>query len=186
MRAPVMPNGCPRAIAPPWTLSREWSMPSSRELATTWTANASFSSTRSMSPMPSPARASACRVASTGPMPMSSGESALTPVDTIRASGSRPSSRARPSLITTRAAAPSFSGHALPAVTVPSLRNTGWSPATPSRVTPLRGESSRSTTVPSRRAYGVMSREKNPEARAASARFWLRTAHSSCSAREIP
>ena len=40
-----------------------------------------------------PARASARRVASTGPSPMISGDSAETPVETIRASGVRPSSR---------------------------------------------------------------------------------------------
>ena len=63
---------------------------------------------------------------------MISGESPDTPVDTIRASGVSPSSRARTSLITTTPEAPSFSGQQLPAVTVPSSRNTGFSPDTPS------------------------------------------------------
>ena len=96
-----------------------------------------------------PTRRSACRVASTGPRPMISGDSALTPVATIRASGVIPSSRALRSLITTTAAAPSLSGQQLPAVTVPSGRNTGLSAPTASSVTPGRGPSSRSTVVPS-------------------------------------
>ena len=67
----------------------------------------------------------------------------------MRASGVRPSSAALVSLMTTTAAAPSLSGQQLPAVTVPSGRKTGLSPATPSSVTPARGPSSRLTTVPS-------------------------------------
>ncbi len=58
---------------------------------------------------------------------MISGLSALTPVATIRASGVRPSSAARWSLMITTAAAPSFSGQQLPAVTVPSGRKAGFS-----------------------------------------------------------
>jgi hypothetical protein len=56
---------------------------------------------------------------------MISGDSALTPVDTMRASGVRPSSLALASDVTTRAAAPSLSAQQLPAVTTPSGRNTG-------------------------------------------------------------
>ena len=80
-----------------------------------------------MSPIDMPALASALRVASIGPSPMISGDSPLTPVATMRASGFRPSSCAFVSLVITTAAAPSFSGHALPAVTVPFGRNTGFS-----------------------------------------------------------
>ena len=54
---------------------------------------------------------------------MISGFSALTPLDTTRASGVVPSSFAFVSLMTTTAAAPSFSGHALPAVTFISPAN---------------------------------------------------------------
>ena len=74
-----------------------------------------------------PARCSACLEASIGPRPMISGERPLTPVDTIRASGVRPSSLALVSLVITTAAAPSLRGQALPAVTVPLGRNTGLS-----------------------------------------------------------
>ena len=45
----------------------------------------------------------------------------------MRASGVRPSCLAFVSLMTITAAAPSFSGQALPAVIVPSGRNTGFS-----------------------------------------------------------
>ena len=64
-----------------------------------------------------PARLSACFDASTGPRPMISGDRPLTPVETIRASGVMPSSRALVSLMMTTAAAPSLSGQQLPAVT---------------------------------------------------------------------
>ena len=60
----------------------------------------------------------------------------------MRASGVMPSSFALVSLITTTAAAPSLSGHALPAVTSPSGRNTGLSVASFSTVVPARGPSS--------------------------------------------
>ena len=55
------------------------------------------------------------------------GDSADTPVETMRANGVTPSSAARVSLMMTSAAAPSFSGQQLPAVMRPSGRNTGLS-----------------------------------------------------------
>ena len=67
---------------------------------------------------------------------MISGFRPVTPDATMRASGVMPSSRARVSLITMTAAAPSFSGQALPAVTSPSGRNTGFSCASFSTVVP--------------------------------------------------
>ena len=79
-----------------------------------------------------PALASAFFDASTGPRPMISGDSALRPVETIRASGWMPSSAAFVSLMITTAAAPSLSGQQLPAVTRPSGRNTGLSADTAS------------------------------------------------------
>ena len=50
----------------------------------------------------------------------------MTPDATMRASGVMPSCLALVSLITITAAAPSLSGQALPAVIVPSGRNTGF------------------------------------------------------------
>src|SRR5215211_2826641 len=67
-----------------------------------------------------PALVKARRLASTGPSPMISGLRALTPVAKMRASGVKPSSAARRSLMITTAAAPSFKGQQFPAVTVPS------------------------------------------------------------------
>ena len=79
MRAPVMPNGWPSAIAPPDTLSLSSSMPSSRAEPSTCTANASLISTRSMSEIFLPALASAFLIASIGPRPMISGDRPDTP-----------------------------------------------------------------------------------------------------------
>ena len=86
----------------------------------------------------------------------------------------------------TTAAAPSLSGQQLPAVTVPSGRNAGFSPPTPSSVTPGRGPSSRVMIVPSGSVIGVISRSKKPAAIACSARFCDRTPNASCSARLMP
>jgi hypothetical protein len=38
LNTPVMPNGWPRAISPPWTFTRSGSMPKARWLTMTWTA----------------------------------------------------------------------------------------------------------------------------------------------------
>src|SRR5450756_572638 len=152
----------------------------------TCAAKASLISARSMSPIAIPARRSACCDACTGPSPMISGDSALTPVETMRASGARPSCAALTSLITTSAAAPSFSGQQFPAVTVPCSRNTGLSVDIFSSVVPGLGPSSADTTSPDGRVTGVISRCQNPLARAFSARFCDLTPNSSCSAREMP
>ena len=101
-------------------------------------------------------------MASTGPRPMISGLRPVTPLATMRANGVMPSALALVSLITMTAAAPSLSGQALPAVTVPPSRKTGLRLARPSRVVPARGPSSLVTTVPSARVTGMISRSKKP------------------------
>ena len=63
----------------------------------------------------------------------------------MRARGSIPSSLARSADMTTTAAAPSFSGHALPAVTLPPGLNAGSSDCSFSSVEERRGPSSAST-----------------------------------------
>ena len=88
---------------------------------------------------------------------MISGLRAVTPDETMRASGSMPSSAALASLMTITAAAPSLSGQALPAVTSPSGRNTGFSSASFSTVVPARGPSSLLTTAPDGVVMGVIS-----------------------------
>ena len=164
IRAPVIPKGCPTAIDPPWGLSFSKSTPSSRAEGITWAAKASLISTMSMSSIVMPAWSSACFEASMGPSPMISGFSADTPVATIRADGSIPSSSAFVSLITTTAAAPSFSGQALPAVTRPSGRKTGWSSAIFSRSLLGRGESSSDMVPPFGSSTGVISFSQKPSA----------------------
>ena len=92
-----------------------------------------------------PACSSTALIAGIGPRPMISGRIAATEDAMIRARGFRPSSRALSSDITSIAAAPSLSGHALPAVTEPSGLKTGLSSASFSTVVPGRGPSSRVT-----------------------------------------
>ena len=151
----------------------------------TCAANASLISKMSMSSMVILARLSACLDASIGPRPMNSGSSADRPVEITRASGLMPSSLAFRCDITTTAAAPSLSGHAFPAVTVPSSRNTGFSAASPSIVVPGRGPSSLVNISPLGRGTGMISRSKNPLSRAATAAPWLFTAKRSWSSRLI-
>src|SRR6266852_4067623 len=85
-------------------------------------------------------------------------------VATIRAFGVIPRSLARERLMTSTAAAPSFSGQEFPAVTCPSGRNAGRSWASPSSVVAGCGQSSSATRVPSGRTIDVISSSKNPDA----------------------
>ena len=85
--------------------------------------------------------------------------------------------------MTMTAAAPSLSGQALPAVTVPPSRNTGFRLDRPSSVVPGRGPSSLVTTVPSGRVTGMISRSKNPFSWDSTARVCERSANSSISSR---
>src|SRR3954453_13917998 len=77
MRAPVMPNGWPRAIAPPCGFSFSRGIPHSSMIGITCAANASFSSTTSTSSMALPARPSTFLIAPIGATPMISGSSPL-------------------------------------------------------------------------------------------------------------
>jgi hypothetical protein len=93
--------------------------------------------------------------------------------------------------VTTATAAPSFWPLALPAVTVASgssLPMMGRSSASVSTLESGRMCSSRSTTVSLFRpltVIGTISSANFPDSAAAAARWWLRTAYSSCSSREI-
>ena len=74
-------------------------------------------------------------MAGTGPVPITAGSTPTTAVATIRTSGLRPSALAFSSDMTSSAAAPSFSGELLPAVTVPMPgMNAGLSAARLSRL----------------------------------------------------
>ena len=117
---------------------------------------------------------------------MISGSRAVTPVERMRASGRRPSSFARVSLITTTAAAPSFRGQELPAVTRPLSRNAGWRVASTSIVVPGRGPSSLAKVSPLGRGMGMISRSKKPSSRALTAAACDLTANRSISSRVTP
>ena len=178
----------------PLTLVRSKSAsvkPHSRVTASTWLANASLSSIRSMSESLRSACASAFAVAGTGPMPIVRGGTPATPHDTSRASGRSPSSAAFSGVVTIATAAPSFWPLALPAVTVASgssLPMIGRSVASFSTFASGRMCSSRSTTVSPLRPLivtGTSSSANRPASTAAAARWWLRTAYSSCSSRGI-
>ncbi len=173
-------------MAPPFTFSLSHSMPRWRAEGITWAAKASLISTRSMSSIVMPARLRVWRMASTGPRPMISGLSPVTPLATMRASGVIPSWAALVSLMTTTAAAPSFRGQALPAVMVPPSRNTGFSCESPSSVVLGRGPSSLVTTVPSESVTGMISRSKKPLFSERTDRVCDSRANSSCSSRLTP
>ena len=111
---------------------------------------------------------------------MISGRMAATEEAMMRAFGSTPSASAFSSDITSTAAAPSLSGHELPAVTVPfSGSKAGLSSASFSSVVPGRGPSSRVTSP-----TATISASKWPLSRAATARSCDVLAHSSCASRE--
>ena len=78
---------------------------------------------------------------------MIAGSTPAVAQETIRASGVRPRAVASSALIRTSAAAPSLMPEALPAVTVPSFENAGFSLASPSSVVPARIYSSASTAM---------------------------------------
>mmetsp|Transcript_4605 Transcript_4605/g.15448 ORF Transcript_4605/g.15448 Transcript_4605/m.15448 type:complete len:210 (+) Transcript_4605:41-670(+) len=181
MRAPEAPRGCPRAMAPPFTLKRSRSTPSSFSTESTCPAKASFTSTRSTSPRRTPAASSRPRAAGTGPMPMTVGSHPTRCQPTTRARGASPRRATASSSASTRLAAPSQMPEALPAVTTPSLRNTGLSLPRPSAVVAGRGCSSTATssTSPRRRPgtdTGATSALNTPASCAAPHACWLRAA----------
>ena len=107
----------------------------------------------------------------------------------MTASGSRPCAAAQSSDASTRAAAPSFTPGAFPAVVAPSFEKTGGSAARRSADVSRRGPSSVSTMVSPRRPWivtGTISSASRPASIAAIARSWLRSAHASCWARVMP
>ena len=94
-RAPVAPTGWPSAIAPPLGFTRAMSGFSSRSHASTTDANASLISITSRSSIVRPVRSSRRRVASIGPVSISTGSTPTRHWSTMRARGFSPSSRAR-------------------------------------------------------------------------------------------
>src|SRR6266516_2210171 len=148
-RAPDMPSGCPSAIAPPLGLTCPASSgnPSCRSTASDWAAKASLSSITAKSPILSFWRSISLRVAGTGPMPMIRGGTPAEAAPSTRARGLSPWRLTAASDAMIIAAAPSLTPEALPAVTVPGLRNGVLSFARPSSVVSGRGCSSLSTMI---------------------------------------
>ncbi len=117
-------------------------------------------------------------MASTGPIPIISGEQPETEVLSILARGFKPCSDANSSEQTRTNAAPSVSGDAVPAVTVPLASNASRSPARPSAlVSGLMHPSA--STVPSMVSIGMISPDRFPDSLADDARDWLSIANSS-------
>src|SRR2546426_1218704 len=182
-RAPDAPIGCPRAIAPPLTLTLAGSQPRSLFTAQACAAKASLASTRSRSSAFQPPFLSAAREDGIGPVPMIAGSTPACDQETMRASTLRPSLAAWLAFISTTAAAPSLMPEALAAVTVPSFSKAGLSLETVSSVVPCRGNSSASTTMSPLAVLmviAVISSLNLPLFWAASALFWDATANSSC------
>mmetsp|Transcript_17007 Transcript_17007/g.37140 ORF Transcript_17007/g.37140 Transcript_17007/m.37140 type:complete len:203 (+) Transcript_17007:236-844(+) len=127
MRAPDAPRGCPRAMAPPLTLTFSRSRPNSRSQEMYWAAKASLISIRSMSARVRPAALRALRMASTGPMPIMVGSQPTRAQEITCARGFSPSDLHASSEATTRLAAPSQMPLADPAVTAPPSLNTVFS-----------------------------------------------------------
>ena len=127
LRAPLMPSGWPRAMAPPlaFTCSASSGSPRSRVTARAWAAKASFSSITSMSDSFRPAFSSTLRVAGAGPKPMMRGGTPAVALATTRARGVSPCRRAIASSARMMEQAPSFTPEALPAVTDPPSRRKG-------------------------------------------------------------
>ena len=128
-RAPLMPSGCPSAMAPPLTLTRSSSRPSSRQTATLCEANASLSSTRSSS------LDTDTRAREKAPHGRNGADPHHARVDSRHGragercrAARRRATAARSSVAITSAAAPSLMPLALPAVTVPPSRNAGLQP----------------------------------------------------------
>ena len=107
-----------------------------------------------------PARSSTFWIAPIGATPMYSGSIAAVADVITRARGFSPSSAALSADITSTAAAPSLSGHELPAVTLPPSLKAGSSWDSFSSVELARGPSSLAIVVPSGSVTGTISRSK--------------------------
>ena len=121
---------------------------------------------------------------------MYAGSTPAAPVETTRASGSRPSCRAPSSVVTTRQAAPSLICEELPAVTVPPSRKTGRSLASFSKLVSGRGPSSEWIVTGGPFGWGAstvtISSSKRPASVAATARRCDSSAKASWSSRDTP
>ena len=180
MRVPLAASGWPMAMAPPSTLVRSRSRPSSRSTARYWAENASLTSIRSIWSSVMPALASALRAAGAGPMPMYFGSTPATRPRHQAADRLEPGFAAA-SLAITTAAAPSQMPEAFPAVTTPSFLKYGGSLASASTVVSGRMCSSAAQARPAwSSGSGPGPARPRPRTRptshASRARCWLRRA----------
>ena len=113
--APVAPNGCPIAIAPPLTFTLAGSTFSSVIKRITTAAKASLTSNRSISSMLKPALAKALRAAGAGPVSMMVGSAPTNAVASTLARGFKPCSLTAFSEASNTTAAPSTIPDELPA-----------------------------------------------------------------------
>ncbi len=131
-------------------------------------------------------------MASVGARPVRTGSTPTEPHPRMRASGVRPCAAAYSSLVSTTAAAPSFSPAALPAVTVPPSSSgcSRGSAASRSIDVSARGCSSVSKTrvppLPSGTSTGTICSLNQPSAIDCDARWCECSAHSSDAARLMP
>ncbi|RUP44808.1 hypothetical protein BC936DRAFT_148982 [Jimgerdemannia flammicorona] len=163
--APDAASGCPIAIPPPLAFVIARSNPSSFSTARYCAANASLTSTISISPSDKFALFRAPWMAVTGPMPMMDGSTPTACQLTIRARGVRPWRLTASSLATMTAAAPSLIPEALPAVVTPLGLKAGLSLARVAAVVCGRGCSSRardSTPALVLSSIGTISASKRP------------------------
>jgi hypothetical protein len=124
--APLAPIGCPKATAPPLTLTLLGSKSNSLIYANPVTLNASLNSQASTSVVLSLYFSNNFLEAYAGAMLKSIGASSASYQPIISANGSSLSWLTSYSLIKTKEQAPSFNLEALAAVTVPFLLNTGF------------------------------------------------------------
>lgn len=113
-----------------------------------------------------------------GPRPITSGSTPALAQPTMQARGERPRSAASSASMSTRAAAPSFTPEALPAVTTPSFLKAGRNLPSTSMVVPGRGNSSRAKSKDfffCSTCTGTISSSNTPASSAAAALCWEST-----------
>mmetsp|Transcript_6548 Transcript_6548/g.18381 ORF Transcript_6548/g.18381 Transcript_6548/m.18381 type:complete len:218 (+) Transcript_6548:296-949(+) len=179
---PVAPRGCPRAIAPPFTLNLSM-LPPANVLATAsgTGAKASFTSTKSMSFISNPARFRAAAVAGTGPSSMMTGSAPTTASETTLACGVKPNFLRPFSLQTRTAEAPSQIWEDVAAVMMP-FGNIGFIFANASSDVDLIPSSlvcisTGLSPFDNFTGNGTISLSKRPALVASAARAWLVTAN---------
>mmetsp|Transcript_12586 Transcript_12586/g.50574 ORF Transcript_12586/g.50574 Transcript_12586/m.50574 type:complete len:273 (-) Transcript_12586:449-1267(-) len=146
--APVAPNGCPSAMAPPLTFTFSTSSPSFSAQYVACDANASLSSKRSTSSTDrKPAFSIAAGIATAGPMPITFGSTPTAAKDTNRPMIGKPLARAYERLARTTHPAPSDTCDAFPGVVLPPFLKTAGNLASVVVVVPSRIPSSLSTTI---------------------------------------